>query len=120
MPEIPHAMTYAPLPDAPAMPPVFQCCAQWFYLAHQAMFHLWHEHGFTAEAAWAQIDVVRGVSVPAQLHGSNAAPPIQAQPLPPLHPWAPSSAPQAPPSSIAAEKQALVDASLARFQAKIT
>lgn len=74
------------------------------------MFPLWHEHGFTAEAAWAEVEVVR--SPPAPPIAQAATPPSPAQAL-----WSSS---QSPLLGIAGEKQAIVDASLARFQAKIT
>lgn len=59
MPEPTHTMTYAPLSDVPAAASVYQCCDQWCYQAPQAAYHLWHEHSFTAEGAWTQVDAVR-------------------------------------------------------------
>lgn len=125
MPEIPHTMTYALLPGATDGVSVYQCqcCRLWFYHAPQAMFHLWRWHGLTAEEAWAQVDIVRSASVPAQPPGSNTAPPT---PGPGAATAIPSNANtigfvQASflDGDIATEKQALIDECLARFRASL-
>lgn len=115
MPETPHTMIYAPLSDAPGAMSVYQCCGTWSYLGPQAMFHLWREHGLTAEAASAQVEMVRELAASPSTHhpGSNAAPPM------PMPPTSSTACGQPMPSgSNAAAKQAIIDESLACFRSR--
>lgn len=98
MPEKPHAMIYAPISNATDAVPVYQCCGMQFFQAPQAIFHLWQRHHYTTDAARAQVGMVRWA--PGDTH-------------------VPSCPDQSTPLGIAAEKQAIIDKGLHRFQASL-